>query len=173
MRSIIGDRQRPNKLFTPAGRSSDMQAMSAIAAVGRKSLRTYDHSAFHPTIRPTDVFLCTYPKSGTTWLGFLIAQALTADIDEPIDLKSMGRYVPDVNLLYTKRGSLEQFAGMPDPRFFLCHATFDANLPKVVYVIRDPRDTMVSYWHYQKFLHAGYDRTLSEFLANEDHWPCG
>lgn len=137
-----------------------------------RALRTYDHSAFYPTIRPTDVFLCTYPKSGTTWLGFLIAHVLKQQCDEQIDLKSMGRYVPDVNLLYTKRGSLASFAGMPDPRFFLCHATFDAHLPNVVYVIRDPRDTLVSYWHYQKFLNKEFDRSLEEFIAAGNQWPC-
>ena len=143
-----------------------------VPLAGRKPLRTYDHTAFNATIRPTDVFLCTYPKSGTTWLGYLIAQALKQDPDEQIDLKSMYTRVPDVNLLYTKRGSLEQYSQLPDPRIFLCHATFNERLPRVVYVIRDPRDALVSYWHYQRFLHKGYDRSLADFIAADDHWPC-
>ena len=151
--------------------------MSAIAetlplAEPRRGTRIYDHSAFYPTIRSTDVFLCTYPKSGTTWLGFMIAQILKPDPKEQIDLKSMGQYVPDVNLLYTQRGSLEQYSQMSDPRFFLCHAACDLNLPKVVYVIRDPRDVMVSYWHYQKFLKKDYQQSLADFICDDSHWPC-
>lgn len=134
--------------------------------------RTYDLSAFHPTIRPTDVFVSTYPKSGTTWLGYLLANLLKPDPAETLDLKSFGRYVPDVNLLYTKAGSLAEHAGLPDPRFFLCHAAYDAALSKVVYVLRDPRDAMLSYWHYQRFLKKGYDLSLSAFLKGGGHWPC-
>jgi estrone sulfotransferase len=152
-------------------------SMSAIlqapaSAPSSRGVRTYDHSDFYPTIRPSDVFLCTYPKSGTTWLAFMIAQVLKRDPQEPIDLKSMGHYVPDVNLLYTQRGSLAEYVGMADPRFFLCHAACDMNLPRVVYVVRDPRDVMVSYWHYQKFLKKDYQQTLAEFISSDDHWPC-
>lgn len=134
--------------------------------------RAYDRAAFHASIRQSDVFLCTYPKSGTTWLGFLLAQVLKPDEAEPLDLKSFGKYVPDVNLLYTKRGSLARYADLADPRFFLCHATHDAKLAKVVYVVRDPRDTMVSYWHYRKFLSPDFNQSLGEYLAGTDHWPC-
>ena len=141
------------------------------AAPSRKP-RAYDHSAFYPTLRPTDVFLCTYPKSGTTWLGFMLAQALKPDASEELGLKSFSRHVPDVNLLYTQRGSLAQYEGMSDPRFFLCHAACDLNLPRVVYVVRDPRDTMVSYWHYRKFLSRDFNLSLRDFLAGDDHWPC-
>jgi estrone sulfotransferase len=142
----------------------------------RRGPRVYDLSAFRPTVRPTDVFVCTYPKSGTTWLGYLLANALKPDPAEPLDLKSFGKYVPDVNLQYTKRGSLAEHAGLPDPRFFLCHAAYNAALattfPKVVYVLRDPRDAMLSYWHYQRFLAAGYDKSLADFLREGEHWPC-
>lgn len=142
------------------------------ATLPQPRLRTYDLSAFHPTVRPTDVFICTYPKSGTTWLGYLLAQALKPDPAERLDLKSFGKYVPDVNLLYTRRGSLAEHAALADPRFFLCHATCDPKLPNVVYVLRDPRDVLLSYWHYQRFLKPGYDRSLAEFLLDEEHWPC-
>jgi estrone sulfotransferase len=138
----------------------------------QRGIRVYDHSSFYPSVRPSDVFLCTYPKSGTTWLGFMIAQVLKRDPREQIDLKSMGRYVPDVNLLYTQRGSLAEFSQILDPRFFLCHAAGDLNLPKVVYVIRDPRDVMVSYWHFQKFLKKDYQQSLADFIISNDHWPC-
>jgi hypothetical protein len=146
-------------------------AMPIAKQSNRDSFRNQDHTAFYPTVRKTDVFLCSYPKSGTTWLGFLIAHVLNRE-DEQLDLKSFNRYVPDVNLLYTKRGSLAQFEEFSNPRFFLCHAALDLNLPKVVYVTRDPRDVMVSYWHYRKFLKKDFNMSLLEFLRSEDHWPC-
>ena len=102
----------------------------------------------------------------------MIAQVLKRDENEPLGLNSFNQYVPDVNLLYTKRGSLKEFGGLSDPRFFLCHAAYDRNLPRVIYVLRDPRDVMLSYWHYQKFLSKEFSRTLAEYLRNDDHWPC-
>jgi hypothetical protein len=102
----------------------------------------------------------------------MLAQLLKKDEGEQLGLDSFNRYVPDVNLLYTKRGSLAEFSGLGDPRFFLCHAAFDAKLPRVVYVLRDPRDVLLSYWHYQKFLTKGYSNTLREYLVADDHWPC-
>jgi estrone sulfotransferase len=147
-------------------------AQTAIMPRKRRLAKTFNHSAFIPTIRQTDVFICTYPKSGTTWLGFLLAQSLKTNLDERLNLKNFNEYVPDVNLLYTKAGSLAEHAGKPDPRFFLVHARYDANFPKVVYVVRDPRDVMVSFWHYQKFLHKDFSQTLEEYVASDAHWPC-
>jgi hypothetical protein len=136
-----------------------------------RPLRSYDHTALIPTIRPTDVFLCSYPKSGTTWVGYLLAQLLKKNAAEQLGLDSFNQYVPDINLIYTKRGSLAECAGLPDPRFLLCHATYQPLFPKVVYVLRDPRDVMVSYWHYQKLISRDFDASLLEFL-NSDIWPC-
>ena len=139
----------------------------------RKTPQVFDHSAFYSTIRPTDVFLCSYPKSGTTWLGYLIAQTMRREDDNlRLGLNSFNKYVPDVNLAYTKRGSLAPHVELGDPRFFLCHAAYDANFPKVIYMIRDPRDTMVSYWHYRKFLSPDFTMSLTDFLSSDDHWPC-
>lgn len=142
------------------------------SAAVRKGLRQYDHTAFYATVRQADTFICSYPKSGTTWLGFLVAQAIKPDANEALDLKSFNRYVPDVNLLYTKRGSLVEYANFPDSRLFLCHATCDLHFPKAVYVTRDPRDVMVSYWHYRKFLSKDFNLSLTDFLRSDDHWPC-
>ncbi len=123
---------------------------------------------FAATTRPTDVFLCTYPKSGTTWLGYLLAQLFKATPDEALGLDSFNRYVPDVNQEYRRRTSLAAHAGLPDPRFLLTHAPHDGRLPRVVYVLRDPRDVMLSYWHYQRFLKPGYAEPLADFLRRDD-----
>ncbi len=135
-------------------------------------LRQYDHSAFYPTVRAGDVFLCAYPKSGTTWLAFLLAHILQKDRGQTINLKSVDGYVPDVNLAYTKRGSLAQYDRHADPRFFRCHATYDPNLQWVIYVLRDPRDVLLSYWHYKKFLSRDFSLSLTDYLQSDDHWPC-
>ena len=128
--------------------------------------------AFAASVRPLDVFLCTYPKSGTTWLGYLLAQLLKESPDEQLGLDSFNRYVPDVNTLYRRRAGLVGLAGLGDPRFMLCHAEFDPTLPRVVYVLRDPRDVMVSYWHYQRFLRPGHVESLAEFLQRPAYFPC-
>jgi len=137
-----------------------------------RALRQYDHSALYPTIRPSDVFLCAYPKSGTHWLAFLLGHILENDQGQTIDLKSIDTFVPDVNLIYTKRGSLTQYDNFSNPRFFRCHAAYDPNLPRVIYVIRDPRDVLLSYWHYQKFLSKDFSQTLTDYLRGDDFWPC-
>ncbi len=137
-----------------------------------RPLRSYDHASLIPTIRPTDVFVCSFPKSGTTWVGYLLAQLLKTDPTEQLGLDSFNQYVPDINLIYTKRGSLVEFDRMLDPRFFLCHATYQPLFHKVVYVLRDPRDVMVSYWHYQKLIDRSFDQSLLEFLESDSMWPC-
>ena len=130
-----------------------------------------DRSAFYNSIRANDTFICSYPKSGTTWLGYLLAEAVKPDDEPALNLKSFNGYVPDVNLAYTKRGSLAAYSDFLDPRLFLCHAAYDVKLPKAVYVVRDPRDVMVSYWHYKKFLTPGVTQSLLEFIESDAMWP--
>jgi Sulfotransferase domain len=137
-----------------------------------QGLNSPNPTSFHTSIRKNDVFLCGYPKSGTTWLGFLIAHATKKDPNEQLDLKTLGKHVPDVNVPYTNGTSLAKYSSLTDPRFFVCNAAFDPHLSKVVYIVRDPRDTMVSCWHYQKYLNAQYGMSLADFLRSKEHIPC-
>jgi hypothetical protein len=149
-----------------------MNQAPAITTLRPTRKRENDHTSFYASMRSSDVFISTYPKSGTTWLGFLLAHVFKQSPDEQLGLNSFNNYVPDVNLQYTKRGSLDEFQSLPNPRFFLCHAAYDANLPRVVYVLRDPRDVMLSYWHYKRLLSDQFNLSLLEFLESDDHWPC-
>ncbi len=94
-------------------------------------------------ILPDDTFLVSYPKSGNTWTRFLIANLLSPD--RPADFKSINRLVPD-----PAADSKRQFERMPRPRVIKSHFCFDPRYPRVIYVVRDPRDVVISEYHYQR-----------------------
>lgn len=123
-------------------------------------------------IRPSDVFLVTYPKSGTIWLSFLVANVLKSDPLEQLNLQSLLKYVPDINEAYFHRGSLVNYEAHQDPRVFSLHAPYDSAFSKVVYVVRDPRDVMVSYWHFRRLTEPEFHLSLREFIETDYHWPC-
>src|SRR5262245_22823539 len=138
----------------------------------RRVTRLLAHRRLVHSIRPSDVFVVTYPKSGTTWLLFLIANIIKGGSNEEITFVNYINYVPDINDLYFARNNLAEFASLPDPRLFAVHAPYDPVFPKVVYVLRDPRDVMVSYYHYRRLTDASFCSSLQEFVMSDNHYPC-
>jgi hypothetical protein len=114
------------------------------------------------TPRPGDLMLNCYPRSGLTWLAFLLAQLLKADPNERIDLNSVEKYVPPAS----------ELPRVGPPQIVRCHSQFTPGWSKVVYLLRDPRDVMVSYWHFQKLVSADFNLSLADFLQSDGHWPC-
>ncbi|MDZ7831110.1 MAG: sulfotransferase domain-containing protein [Desulfobacterales bacterium] len=136
----------------------------------------YSYWGFRFFIRPTDTFIVSYPKSGTTWLSFLVANILKDDLTV-LNLKNSINYIPDINKVYLKRkgylhGSLKTFNQMQSPRIFKVHSPYDPLLKKVIYVLRDPRDVMISYWHYQRMCNKNFFLDLKSFIELDDIWPC-
>ena len=140
-------------------------------ALNHKITKMMDRRRFVTSLRSSDVFIAAYPKSGTTWLAFLVANVLKPNADETLNLRNFVKYTPDINRLYRGNDSLVEFQGQPDPRFFLVHAAADAALPKVVYVVRDPRDVMVSYWHYQKLVVPNFKQSIADFIQSQLNQP--
>jgi hypothetical protein len=91
---------------------------------------------------PDDTFLVSYPKSGNTWLRFLIANLLQQE--PPIGLRDADRIVPAVD-----GRSKKLFNEMSAPRVIKSHYCFLAAYKRVIYIVRDPRDVAVSQYHYQ------------------------
>lgn len=111
-----------------------------------------------------DVFLVSYPKSGNTWMRFVLSNLLKKSSDETIDFHSAIDYVPELSVHNEKVNQLER------PRIIKSHETYNKLFPKVVYLIRDPRDVYVSYYHYLlKRLPPG--TTFKEFLRMDDLHP--
>jgi hypothetical protein len=94
-------------------------------------------------ILPDDVFLVSYPKSGNTWARLLISNLLSPE--RAADFWTINRLVPELETV-TKR----QLVRMRRPRTIKSHFAFDPRYPRVIYIVRDPRDVVISEYHYQR-----------------------
>src|SRR5215470_17884303 len=93
-------------------------------------------------IRPDDTFLVSYPKSGNTWMRFLIANLLQQN--PPVGLLDADDLIPIVD-----GKSKKFFDNMKSPRIIKSHFSFIPAYKRVIYVVRDPRDVVMSQYHYQ------------------------
>jgi len=94
-------------------------------------------------ILPDDVFLTSFPKSGNTWTRFLVANL--AFPEKNPDFGNLEQLVPDPAA--TSKRDLDR---MPRPRIIKSHECFDPRYPRVIYIVRDPRDVVVSQYHYHR-----------------------
>jgi hypothetical protein len=95
--------------------------------------------------RDDDLFLVEYPKSGVTWLTFLIANvnALASEDQRRVTFFNVNDFVPDVQSVRHLGVPLLRVPGF---RCFKSHSPYTWRYRKVFYLVRDPRHVMVSYW---------------------------
>ncbi|MEL6910716.1 MAG: sulfotransferase domain-containing protein [Cyanobacteria bacterium J06598_4] len=109
------------------------------------------------TIFADDIFLVSYPKSGNTWIRFLIANLLYPDTD--ITFANIKNIIPDIYLT-----SNRELLQMARPRIIKSHEYFDPRYKKVIFIVRDPRDvTLSSYFHALKYGLISETTSLEEF----------
>lgn len=114
-------------------------------------------------VRPDDLFISSYPRSGTTWLQH-IAHALRSGGDVSFD--HIGHVVPwferSLALGRCRAAALES---LPSPRVFKSHLP-RSWLPRgarYLYIERDGRDVAVSYYHFHRS-HLGFTGSFEEFF---------
>jgi hypothetical protein len=91
------------------------------------------------------------------------------DADD-LNLESFRLLIPDINRLFPHT-SLSSFKALHDPRVFSLHAQFDPRLQRVVYLVRDPRDVLVSYYHHHRRRDIDFRMSISDFIAANQFWP--
>jgi len=119
-------------------------------------------------ILPDDIFLVSFPKSGNTWARFLLANLLHPE--QTITFTNLHRFVPDYLTGATKR-DLDR---TPRPRVIKSHECFERRYPRVIYIVRDPRDVAVSLYHYHRKLRkieddASIERFVDRFVSGETY----
>jgi hypothetical protein len=110
------------------------------------------------TLLPDDTFLVSYPRAGNAWLRFLIGNLVYPD--NPVTFANVEALLPYVDI--HSDGVLLR---APRPRIMKSLEPFFAPYPRVIYIVRDPRDVAVSY-HYIliKDRHLPEDCPLEEFV---------
>ncbi|XP_036384064.1 amine sulfotransferase-like [Megalops cyprinoides] len=124
-------------------------------------------------IRDDDIFVVTYPKSGTTWMQYILTLLChNEDLKEETH-KRMIDVVPWFEV--KQRTDLNE---MPSPRTFLTHLPTSLvpqglrHRGKVIYVVRNPKDVAISYFHFHNIVkllpdQKNLDQFLDDFLEGK------
>jgi hypothetical protein len=94
-------------------------------------------------VRSNDTFVVSYPRSGNTWTRFLIANLVYPQ--QEVSFTNIERLIPD-----TSSQSSRALKATPSPRIIKTHQYFDHRYPRVIYIVRDPRDVVLSYYDFQR-----------------------
>lgn len=142
---------KPTSMIT---RAKELVARPLGLHVPGRALRVYDD----------DVFLVSYPRSGNTWARFLLGDL--ASRAGQVDFVNIERVVPDI---YQNREL--RLRAMPRPRLLKSHEPFDPRYRHVIYLVRDPRDVVVSFYNYQVMMNQNVNfDSLTEYA---DHFLRG
>jgi len=110
-------------------------------------------------VRPDDILLASYPKSGNTWVRFLIANLRHPD--QEVGYGNLHRLVLDLDISVKR-----DFDRAPRPRMVKTHGSFDPRYRRIIYVVRDPRDVALSqYDHLRKLRKIDDEFPMEDFIG--------
>ncbi|KAJ4798570.1 Sulfotransferase [Rhynchospora pubera] len=128
--------------------------------------------------RPTDIFLASFPKSGTTWLKAMIFATLTRT-NRSIDQHPLHTHNPHQCVMFMDvgfaTGRSQIIENIPSPRvmsthlpYFLLPDSITESNCRIVYVWRDPKDVLVSMWYFVQKILGGADKiaTFDQYYKN-------
>ncbi len=106
-----------------------------------------------------DIFIAGYPKSGNTWLKTLIASILLETSTSRLTPTLVNEVIPDV---HGKKYYKRYFP----ITFFKTHHLPQPNYKKVIHLVRDGRDAMVSYYKMESHKTSNDSITLEDMVKN-------
>ncbi|XP_034275698.1 sulfotransferase 1C2-like isoform X1 [Pantherophis guttatus] len=131
-----------------------------------------------------DLLLCTYPKSGTTWIQEIVDMIQQEGDLEKCQRASVHHRHPFIEWArpFQTLAGVDQADMMPSPRTLKTHlpvqllpkSFWTANC-KFIYMARNPKDCLVSYFHFQRMNktlpHPGtWEEYLEIFMAGKVAW---
>lgn len=115
-------------------------------------------------VKNSDLFIVSYPKSGNTWVRLIVGKIFF----KHVNYNNLDNLLPES---YSFKEST-YFETQGKYRIFKSHDYFDHRFKKVIYVVRDPREVIVSSYFFQIKIGAikkNYSKRLflKEFLKGK------
>jgi hypothetical protein len=91
--------------------------------------------------RPDDQYIAAHQRSGSTWLRTILVNLLRPETPGNPDVFQF--LIPIVRL-----GMIPVITRLSSPRILMTHSWYREDIPRVVYLVRDGRDSIVSFYHF-------------------------
>ncbi|XP_029801396.1 amine sulfotransferase-like [Suricata suricatta] len=125
-------------------------------------------------IRDDDVFIVTYPKSGTIWFQQILSLIYSEEHRKRTGNRSTVDQVPFMEYNFRKKNIVKR----PSPRLFVTHLPYylfpsgmQNNKAKIIYIYRNPKDVLCSYFYFFKNvalqLTGSFDELFEQFLEGK------
>lgn len=131
-----------------------------------------------------DLLIATYPKAGTTWIQEIVDNVLNADNLKQCNRSPTHDRMPFLEFVLPKNilSGIDQLAAMKPPRVIKTHLPFHL-VPKsfweknckAIYVARNPKDNLVSYYHFTRMCKmlpdpGTWEEFFQAFLSGNVAW---
>ncbi|XP_058826268.1 luciferin sulfotransferase-like [Topomyia yanbarensis] len=141
-----------------------------------RRFQNYEKELFNFEVKKDDVWVSSFPKSGTTWcqeMVWLICHGLDFSAAKSEPLSTRFPFL-EVSLIHDTKGEINSFErarDMPSPRFIKTHLAVSMLpkqywdvLPKTVHIHRNVKSVALSYFHHSKRIF--YRGTKEEFIRS-------
>ncbi len=119
--------------------------MSLLRRLRRKASRSRLRAPLvwlrHRGLSPRDVFVASYPRSGSTWLRFLLVEILTR---ETAGFDRVNHLIPDIGSHRTSPKMTPEGG-----RLIKTHEVYRTAYQRAIYIVRDVRDVVLSEFDYE------------------------
>ncbi len=118
-------------------------------------------------VESSDVFLISFPKCGRTWLrlmiGNIFSEHFQIHVEDPLDLAMFGKAnnsIPKISVVH------DDVPQEKSPSQLERNKSKYQN-SKIIFLVRDPRDVIVSLFFHKKFRAEMFNGDISDYVAQD------
>ncbi|CAL1286592.1 unnamed protein product [Larinioides sclopetarius] len=112
-----------------------------------------------------DIITASYPKTGTTWLQYIVLQILSKGSSFPSFNDVLFKEAP-----YLEMSGTAPIEALKKPRVYKHHLPYNMvkknEKAKLLYIHRNPEDTLVSFYHFMQNLNFNFDTNFNQYVED-------